>query len=328
MKKIISLLIVVLIFCSALAVNCGAIKYDGTIVVNHIKYEKIIETDRNTKETKAHYSVVSLFDSNEAKKTVKEINIPSEINGIPVTEFQSHYEDWPNHRYAIVEKITLPATITTIGSAAFINLIKLKEINLPESVETIESNAFNGCFSLESIVFPEKVTTITSNVCYRCVNLENVEFKGKVTSIQSNAFNSCENLKTLKIPESLKSLGNTVFINTKISSITLPKNIATKNKPFTKNNQLKKITLNSLKGGFYGSYFTDCKSLKEVHLESIKTFKKFNISKNAFNGTKPGIKFYVKNKKAAKALYNGLKKRNIKKAKIFIGKKLVYKTNR
>ena len=326
MKKIISLLIVVSIFCSALAVNCGAIKYDGTIVVNHIKYEKIIETDRNTKETKAHYSVVSLFDSNEAKLTVKEINIPSEINGIPVTEFQSHYEDWPDHRYAIVEKITLPTTITTIGSAAFINLIKLKEINLPESVEFIGSDVFYNCSSLESIVFPKKVTKIRENICKDCVSLTNVEFKGKVTDIGNSAFNGCSNLKKLKVPKTVHYFDNHVISKTAITSFVLPKKAFVRLGAFEKAYKLKKITLHNLTMGFWGNYFTNCKALKEVHMESIKKYPNFTVSKNAFKGTKPGIKFYVRNKKLAKKLYNGLKSRKVKKAKIYVGKKLVYKT--
>ena len=48
-------------------------------------------------------------------------------------------------------------------------------------------------------------------------------------------------------------------------------------------------------------------------------------SHEAFENTKKGIKFYVKNKKVAKSLKKQLKGSGVRNAKILIGKKVVYK---
>ncbi len=51
------------------------------------------------------------------------------------------------------------------------------------------------------------------------------------------------------------------------------------------------------------------------------------IGKSAFQNTKKGIKFVVKNKKVAKHLKKELKnkKSRVRNAKILVGKKVVYK---
>ncbi len=71
--------------------------------------------------------------------------------------------------------------------------------------------------------------------------------------------------------------------------------------------------------------FYNCKNLSVVKMR--KKTKAPKIYKNAFAGTKEGIKFYVKNKKVAKQLKKQLRKKGVgvKKAKIYVGKKLVYK---
>lgn len=333
MKKIISLFISVatLFAMLTITINCNAAKiiYGDTEVIDHVVYKKITENDKKSNKSITYYSVSSLFDSDDSKKTVKEINIAREINGIPVIKFESFvydYNEFPDYENAIVEKISLPNTIKIIDSSAFALLKNLKSINIPESVEYIGSDAFYNCSSLESIVFPSKVLIINRSVCKKCTSLKKVTFKGKVKSVCSYAFANCTNLKKLTLPNSVEYFGNCVLQNTKVTRFTLPKKAITKNYPFASTKNLKNVTIKSFPNTFEYGYFYKCKSLKEVHLESIKKFKDFVVGEEAFKGTKPGIKFYVRNKKLAKKLYNGLKSRKVKKAKIYVGKKLFYKT--
>lgn len=69
--------------------------------------------------------------------------------------------------------------------------------------------------------------------------------------------------------------------------------------------------------------FTGCKKLAKVIINNTKKAPK--IEKDAFKNTKSGIKFYVKNKTVAKSLKTRLEKSGVKKAKIYAGKKLIYK---
>lgn len=74
-----------------------------------------------------------------------------------------------------------------------------------------------------------------------------------------------------------------------------------------------------------GSYaFMGCKKLAKVTINNTKKAPQF-YSEKTFKGTKSGIKFYVKNKKVAKSLKKRLKNSGVKKAKIYVGKKMVYK---
>ena len=327
MKRIISLLIAIVTVTSMLtfAINCNAKTILGDYkYLDNVVYLKVTETDNETNQSTTYYCVDSFFENESIEQTKKEITIPSSIDGIPVKKIWSLFSN--SYILSVVEKINLPETITHIGKNAFCFMSKLKYVNIPDSVEEIDEYAFSGCRSLETIVFPKKVTLINSNICSDCSNLKSVIFKGNINKIDNYAFLNCKNLKSLNLPTSLKEIGSNVIGGTAIKSITVPKKALCQKNAFEAADKLKKVTFKNVKGGFSGNLFSNCKSLKEINLKSIKNFSNFKIDKGAFSGTKPGIKFYVRNKKLAKKLYNGLKSRKVKKAKIYVGKKLVYKT--
>ena len=81
-----------------------------------------------------------------------------------------------------MDNITLPSSLTHIGSTAFFNCRSLVSIDLPSSVTAIGSSAFNYCASLTSFVFPsslKKVLDLFSN----CVSLASVTIPSSVTYI-------------------------------------------------------------------------------------------------------------------------------------------------
>ena len=65
-----------------------------------------------------------------------------------------------------MEKITIPNSVTTIGTGAFYNCNSLKSITIPNSVNTIEQRAFFNCTSLTSVFIPSSVTTIFYDAFY------------------------------------------------------------------------------------------------------------------------------------------------------------------
>ena len=69
--------------------------------------------------------------------------------------------------------------------------------------------------------------------------------------------------------------------------------------------------------------FGSCKNLKEVIVNDTEKAPK--IKSKAFKNTSKGIKFYTKSKKIAKQLKKNLKNSGVKNAKIYVGKKVVYK---
>ena len=341
MKKIISWLIVVITVFSLLTtgVNCNAdnrsknYKYtiENTKTLDSVTYSLIKKSDISTNKTTTFYAVTRLLNF-EDLKTIKTINIASDIDKIPVKAILN-YDLQGSYYDSIVEKINLPETITYIGSHAFDSMKNLKEIKLPSKIKKIDDFAFSGCSSLKTLVFPKKITVISKGVCSNCLSLKNVTFKSKIKTINSFAFNNCKSLKSIKLPKSLKAIYGSAFYNSGITSLKIPYNVTAKKidyskikyQPFDKMKKLKSITFKNLNSSFWNGMFNGCKSLKEIHLESIKSLSNIKIRKLAFSSVKPGIKFYVKNKKVAKDLKKKLKHSGVKNAKIYIGKKLIYK---
>ena len=67
--------------------------------------------------------------------------------------------------------VTIPNSVTSIGSSAFYGCSKLTSITIPNSVTSIETSAFEYCSSLTSIVIPNSVTSIGSSAFSGCSSL-------------------------------------------------------------------------------------------------------------------------------------------------------------
>lgn len=90
--------------------------------------------------------------------------------------------------------ITIPNSVTTIGSKAFANCTAITSVTLPNGVTTIGEEAFSGCSNLESINIPNSVTEIQSLAFYECTKLLSVTVPSTVTTIDSYAFEGVLNV--------------------------------------------------------------------------------------------------------------------------------------
>ena len=82
---------------------------------------------------------------------------------------------------------------------AFKNRSGLTTITIPESVSTIGTNAFYYCQRLTSITIPESVTSIGSEAFYYCNSLTSLVIPENVTSIGNYAFSYCNSLSSITI---------------------------------------------------------------------------------------------------------------------------------
>ena len=78
-----------------------------------------------------------------------------------------------------LSNITIPNSVTKIGSCAFSGCTLLTNITIPNSVSTIEGSVFENCKKLYSITIPESITTLGYSY------------------LRLNLFSNCENLKTI-----------------------------------------------------------------------------------------------------------------------------------
>lgn len=76
-----------------------------------------------------------------------------------------------------VESLTLPQSITSIGSYGFYDDSSLAAVNFPTKVEILKNNLFANCLKLEEFTIYPAVTSIEDNVFINCASLAKVTFQ-------------------------------------------------------------------------------------------------------------------------------------------------------
>ncbi len=209
------------------------------------------------------------------------------------------YADWCNYDYEI-NKIVIEKGITSIGVTAFSGSVDATEIIIPDTVTSIDKFAFSGCPSLVELNIPASVTEIANYIFSQNNNLKNVfvddnnpnycdidgclftkdlsvmmyypsakqeeiyEIPQGTTSLYGT-FCDNEYLKSVKIPDSIKSIGQEAFYNTKITSIVIPENVEyIGDGAFHLCSELKEITIENSDCEIFDKSNTICNSSKAI----------------------------------------------------------------
>lgn len=90
----------------------------------------------------------------------EELVIPSEIDGKTVSAIGSGIFSPLNGGNSTVKKITVPASVKTIGEEAFACADALEEVYIEDGVTEIGELAFSGCMNLKKITIPKSVEKI------------------------------------------------------------------------------------------------------------------------------------------------------------------------
>ena len=156
-------------------------------------------------------------DAFQSCKSLRVVKIPSGVTAIPDQCF---------YVCSSLESVIIPEGVMSIGSSAFASC-NLKTLTLPESLTTLGSDAFRYNQMLEKIEIPSKVTEIPQSCFERCLSLESVTIPEGVTAIGDDAFQSC-NLNALTLPESLEAIGSYAFFgNRSLKSVNIPAKVKT-----------------------------------------------------------------------------------------------------
>lgn len=127
-----------------------------------------------------------------------------------------------------VQSVSLPSTLTSIGSNAFRN-IKAKKIKISGNLSSIGANAFYG-----------------SNV--NSFDLSDT----KVEAISDYAFANCKNLTSVKLPKTLETIGEGAFCSSSLKSVDVPQSVTSIGKSaFTDCLSLWKVKINNPQTSIY-----------------------------------------------------------------------------
>lgn len=107
-------------------------------------------------------------------------------------------------------EVSLPATVTTIGSAAFYGS-RLTEIVIPDNVTTLGDDVFNNAQMLRRVVLPANLRVVPNTAFCNCYSLEEVVFNKALRNVESWAFYCCYPLRSITLHSNVKRLGDYAF---------------------------------------------------------------------------------------------------------------------
>lgn len=229
------------------------------------KYEINTEND--------DYYNESLYTENSIRITsytgsAKELEIPEEIDGYTVTILGDY-----SFMDVSAEVITIPQTVSMIGSDCFFNNYNCKEYKVDSSNKYLKAE--------DGVLFDKDETIL---LAYPAAKTGETYVVPETVEIVASSSFDYTKLKSVELPEKLEYIGARAFCyNTVMESITLPENLEEiGDYAFAEMTSLSEVEFLTDKLTHIGSgSFADCSSLKEVEIPDGVT----EIGQAAFLGT-------------------------------------------
>ena len=229
---------------------------------------------------------------------IKSIDIKKGITSIKSYTFYDLYSA------CNVTSITLPDSVTSIGTGAFNGLSNLRSIvvnsnnpifdsrnNCNAIIETSTNKLVQGC---DTTVIPNDISSIGWSAFCRCKGLTAITIPDSVTVIGYAAFRECSNLKNISISKNVVGIGAQAFLGcTSLSTVTIPNSLITLGDESFRNCQnLSSITLSNQTNKILQNTFYGCRSLSSITIpdsvtsigfsafEECTNLKRVTLSKN------------------------------------------------
>ena len=185
-------------------------------------------------------------------RNVERIHVPASVSSIGDQAFAKA----PNLKEIAFEDTDVnPSRLASVGSSVVSEDRKLMSLTLPRSVTKIAPGAFQSC-SMREISLPAGLTEIPDDAFRHCAKLAKVTLSDSVTRIGQRAFKSNGELSDFTLigrggkragvglPSKLTEIGAGAFSGTAFTEFSLPKGVISVGDGFLSGSKVEKITLN------------------------------------------------------------------------------------
>ncbi len=107
--------------------------------------------------------------------------------------------------------ITVPESVTSIGSWAFANAKSLKNVDIAKGTTVIGAHAFENCTAMRSFYSPSSITDIGDAAFKNCTRLSSVILPSRLKTIGAETFMGCTSLVGMVVGEYAESIGDRAY---------------------------------------------------------------------------------------------------------------------
>ncbi len=151
--------------------------------------------------------------------SAKNIVIPAEIDGKPVTEIGDEC-----FKYCYGETVTLPDTIRVVGERAFMFCYYIESIEIPPHCERIGTHAFDSCSRLKNVVIPDTVTFMGFS-CFEDSAYDEQLTDEFVIFGDHLLYRYNGEAENVTVPDGVKYIGEYAFEGSGVKSVKLPDSV-------------------------------------------------------------------------------------------------------
>ena len=158
------------------------------------------------------YTIINNFSVSicGCDNNITDLLIPGEINQRAVVDIGNRA--FMNNTAITSVDFSNANNLARIGSFAFRGCSGLsEELVLPASIQTLGTAAFEDCNSITAVTVAGEVTEIPAQCFNRCVALENVTLTDSISSIGNYAFADCESLTYLELSHKVTNIASSAF---------------------------------------------------------------------------------------------------------------------